>query len=163
MISAKENQLPDFVDRELVVAKLEYANSTISYLSVVVKEIDLLAEEHRSIRTRLGEIDLHRHLDGNEDLYSDELKAVEESADQLCDRLAECYKEMDQVEGISFDASEPTFVDFPLQTVDGAVHFCWKLGEPTVAHWHWSNETCDSRRPLVGFEKQTDATKSLMA
>lgn len=162
MISAKENHLPD-ISRDLVTAKLTYANSTIPFLAVVVKEIDQLALEHRSIRTRLGEIDLHRHLDGNTDLYSDELRAVEESADQLCDRLAECYKEMDQVEGISFDAAEPAYVDFPLQTDDGAVHFCWKLGEPTVANWHWSNESCESRRPVVGFEKLTEAPKSLLA
>jgi len=163
MISAKENQLPNSIERDVVVAKLKYANLTIPFLTVVVREIDELAEEHRSIRTRLGSIDLHRHLDGNVDLYSDELKAVEESADQLCDRLAECYKEMDQVEGISFDAAEPTFVDFPLQTDEGSVHFCWELGEATVAHWHWSNEPCESRRPLVGFEKHTEAPKSLLA
>lgn len=162
MISAKENQLPDFA-RDKVTAKLVYANSTIPFLTVVVKEIDQLANEHSSIRTRLGAMDLHRHLDGNEDLYSDELKAVEESADMLCDRLAECYKEMDQVEGISFDAAEPTFVDFPLQTDDGVVHFCWRLGEPTVAHWHWSNESCESRRPITGFDEQTQAAKSLLA
>ena len=162
MISAKENQLPN-IERDLVAAKLIYANSTIPFLTVVVKEIDQLANEHRSIRTRLGEIDLHRHLDGNEDLYSDELKAVEESADLLCDRLAECYKEMDLIEGISFDASEPVFVDFPLQTDDGAIHFCWKLGEPTVAHWHWFNEPCESRRSITGFEEQTVATKPLLA
>lgn len=162
MISAKENQLPN-LSRELVKEKLVYANSTIPFLAVVVREIDQLAREHRSIRTRLGEIDLHRHLDGNEDLYSDELKAVEESADLLCDRLAECYKEMDQVDGVSFDAAEPTFVDFPLQTEDGVIHFCWKLGEPTVAHWHWSNEPCESRRPVTGFKELTEAKNSLLA
>lgn len=162
MISAKENQLPN-ISREVVAEKLQYANSTIPFLTVVVKEIDQLAQEHRSIRTRLGEIDLHRHLDGDSDLYSDELKAVEESADLLCDRLAECYKEMDQVDGISFDAAKPTFVDFPLQTDDGSIHFCWRLGEPTVAHWHWSNESCDSRKPVIGFDEYTETEKSLLA
>ena len=162
MISAKENQLPQ-LPRALVTEKLMYANSTIPFLTVVVREIDQLAQEHRSIRTRLGEIDLHRHLDGNVDLYSEELKDVEESANQLCDRLAECYKEMDQIEGISFDAADPKLVDFPLQAEDGTVHFCWKLGEPTVAHWHWSNEPCESRRKVIGFEEQTEAAKHLLA
>ncbi len=162
MISAKENQLPP-LSRELVTEKLRYANSTIPFLTVVVREIEQLAGEHRSIRTRLGEIDLHRHLDGDVDLYSDELKAVEESADLLCDRLADCYKEMDQIAGISFDAAEPTFVDFPLQAEDGTIHFCWKLGEQTVGHWHWSNESCESRRVVVGFEEQTSPTNTLLA
>ena len=162
MISAREGQLPK-VSRELIAEKLAYSNSAIPFLTVVVKEIDQLASEHRSIRTRLTAIDLHRHLDGDTDLYSDEIKAVEESADQLCDRLVECYREMDQVQGISFDAAEPSCVDFPLQTDAGLIHFCWKLGEPNVAHWHWSDEPCESRRPIVGFEELTESEKSLLA
>jgi len=162
MISARDNQLPD-ISRELVTAKLTYANSTLPFLAVVVREIDQLAGEHRSIRTRLTEIDLHRHLDGNTDLYSEEIKAVEESADHLCDRLAECYREMDQVGGISFDAAEPAYVDFPLETEFGSIHFCWRLGESTVSHWHWSDESCDSRRQLSGFDELTESGKSLLA
>ncbi len=162
MVSAKENQLPSLA-REIVTEKLTYANSTLPFLSVVVKEIDQLASEHRSIRTRLGEIDLHRHLDGKTDLYSDELKDVEVSADQLCDRLAECYREMDQIEGISFDAARPQFVDFPLESDFGLIHFCWKLGEPTVSHWHWSDEGCDARRAILGFEEITETSNSLLA
>ena len=162
MISAKENQLPP-MSRELVTEKLRYANSTIPFLSIVVREIDQLAREHRSIRTRLGEIDLHRHLEGDEDLYTDELKAVDDAANKLCERLAECYKEMDQVKGITFDAAEPDYVDFPLQADEGVIHFCWKLGEPTVAWWHWSNEDCETRRPILGFEELTQASSSLLA
>lgn len=162
MISARDNQLPD-ISRDSVEAKLGYANSTIPFLTVVVREIDLLAREHQSIRTRLTSIDLHRHLDGNTDLYSDEIKDVEESADHLCQRLAECYREMNQVEGVSFDAERPTFVDFPLETEFGSVHFCWKLGEPRVAHWHWSDEPCDTRRPLSGFDEFTKPESSLLA
>lgn len=162
MVSAEENQFPA-LSRELVTAKLVYANSTIPFLKVVVTEIEQLASEHRSIRTRLGEIDLHRHLDGNTDLYSDELKAVEDSADQLCDRLAECYREMDQVDGISFDAAEPSYVDFPMESEFGLIHFCWKLGEPAVSHWHWSDEGCDCRRAISGFEEMTESGKSLLA
>ena len=162
MISARDNQLPD-VARDLVASKLSYANSTIPFLNAVVREIDQLACEHQSIRTRLTSIDLHRHLDGNTDLYSEEIKAVEESADHLCVRLTECYREMDQVEGISFDASAPTFVDFPFETQFGSIHFCWKLGEERVAHWHWSDETCESRRPLSGFDEFTKSGNSLLA
>ena len=76
MISAREGQLPK-VSRELIAEKLAYSNSAIPFLTVVVKEIDQLASEHRTIRTRLTAIDLHRHLDGDTDLYSDEIKAVE--------------------------------------------------------------------------------------
>ena len=87
MISAKENQLPSCIERDTVIAKLEYANLTIPFLTVVVREIDELAEEHRSIRTRLGSIDLHRHLDGNVDLYSCLLYTSPSPRDGLLSRM----------------------------------------------------------------------------
>jgi len=126
MVSAKQNQLPKHLS-EMIEEKLSYANSTIPFLTSVVSEIVQLANECTSIRTRLGAVDLNRCLDTASDLYSDELRAVENSADQLCERLAECYQEMGQVEGVSFQESEPRYVDFPLQTEFGLIHFCWKF------------------------------------
>lgn len=162
MISARDNQLPE-ISRDLVTSKLNYANSAIPFLKAVVHEIDQLACEHQSIRSRLTAIDLHRHLDGNADLYSEEIEAVEEAANHLCDRLSDCYREMSQVKGVSFDADNPAFVDFPLETKFGSIHFCWKLGEARVANWHWSDEACDSRRQLSGFDEFTKPENSLMA
>lgn len=160
MISAQEDQLP-VIGPEVFEKKLRFANSTLPFVAAIVKEIEQISNEHLSIRTRLGEIDLHRHLDGDGDLYSEELKAVEESADQLCDRLEECYRELNQIKDVSFDSSAPSHLDFCLETDDGTLHLCWKLGESSVSNWHWSNETCDHRRPIEGIEKLTKIDKSL--
>jgi len=70
---------------------------------------------------------------------------------------------MGQVEGVSFQESEPRYVDFPLQTEFGLIHFCWKLGESVVLHWHWSDEACELRKNISEFEKLSDIGSSLLA
>lgn len=162
MVSTKDNQLPNHLS-QMVREKLAYANSTIPFLSTVVSEIDQLANECKSIRTRLGAVDLTRHLEAGSDLYSDELRAVENSADELCERLAECYQELKQVEGVRFEESRPQYVDFPLETEFGLIHFCWRLGETAVLHWHWSDETCEVRKTFSEFENLSDIGSSLLA
>jgi hypothetical protein len=39
-------------------------------------------------------------------------------------------------------------VDFPAMREDEPVYLCWKMGEPSVAHWHGIEEGFVSRRPL---------------
>jgi hypothetical protein len=39
-------------------------------------------------------------------------------------------------------------VDFPAKRGDEQVCLCWKMGEPSVAHWHGVDEGFASRKPL---------------
>jgi hypothetical protein len=39
-------------------------------------------------------------------------------------------------------------IDFPAMREDEPVYLCWKMGEPSVAHWHGIEEGFVSRRPL---------------
>ncbi len=143
MITAKASHAGDLLQQ-----KLEFANSTIVYLKVVVGEIVHQTEEHRSTRQRLEQLDVHRQLAGGDELYSSELRSVELMADELCGRIKDCYRELDQIEGITFSESEPDTIEFPLKVETGTVHLSWRLGEDSVQFWHWGDESKDSRRPV---------------
>ena len=39
-------------------------------------------------------------------------------------------------------------LDLPYRTDAGDVMLCWRLGEPTVTHWHGTEEEPAERRPL---------------
>jgi len=143
MISAKASHAADLLQQ-----KLEFANSAIPYLNKVVGEIVSQADEHRSIRQRLEQLDVHRQLTGGDELYSSELKAVELMADELCGRIKNCYRELDQIEGITFSESQPDTIEFPLEVEKGIVHLSWRLGEESIGYWHWSDESKDSRRRI---------------
>jgi len=39
-------------------------------------------------------------------------------------------------------------IDFPTLLRGVEVYLCWKLGEPTIAHWHGTSEGFASRKPI---------------
>ena len=149
--------------RQLIASKLAHANSTIPFLKAVVGEIAELSSEHRSIQSRLAQVGHHRQLQPSDDLYSEELNAVENSAAEIQERLAECCRELRLVDGLSFNEVRPTNVDFPLQTDSGLILFCWELGESKVGHWHWANESCEFRKDVAELSGLNELGNSLSA
>jgi hypothetical protein len=66
-------------------------------------------------------------------------KAVQEAKDTLA--------EIDSI-GVQVKDLEEGLLDFP-SVMDGKpVLLCWKLGEPTIAHWHTEEEGFAGRKPL---------------
>jgi hypothetical protein len=66
-------------------------------------------------------------------------KAAQEAKDLLT--------EIDEI-GVTVQDLEAGLLDFPCQ-IDGAtVLLCWKLGEPTITHWHTEEDGYEGRKPL---------------
>lgn len=74
-------------------------------------------------------------------------KATQEARDSLA--------EIDAI-GVQINDLEQGLLDFP-SIIDGqAALLCWKLGEPTIAHWHTEEEGFAGRKPLEGRFERTD-------
>jgi hypothetical protein len=72
-------------------------------------------------------------------------KAVQEAKDTLA--------EIDEI-GVLVKDLEQGLLDFPSMMDGKPVLLCWKLGEPTIAHWHTEEEGFAGRKPLdSGFGK----------
>jgi hypothetical protein len=72
-------------------------------------------------------------------------KAVQEAKDTLA--------EIDEI-GVQVKDLEQGLLDFPSMMDGKPVLLCWKLGEPTIAHWHTEEEGFAGRKPLdSGFGK----------
>jgi hypothetical protein len=39
-------------------------------------------------------------------------------------------------------------LDFPCKVDGGILLLCWKLGEPSIGHWHSTNEGFAGRKPI---------------
>lgn len=50
--------------------------------------------------------------------------------------------------GVQVKDLEQGLLDFPSVVEGKAVLLCWKLGEPTIAHWHTEEEGFAGRKPL---------------
>ena len=66
-------------------------------------------------------------------------KAVQEAKDTLA--------EIDEI-GVQVKDLEQGLLDFPSMMDGKPVLLCWKLGEPTIAHWHTEEEGFAGRKPL---------------
>jgi hypothetical protein len=51
--------------------------------------------------------------------------------------------------GCLVNGPEAGMIDFPCLLGSELVFLCWKLGEPTVAHWHRIADGFAGRRPLL--------------
>lgn len=54
--------------------------------------------------------------------------------------------------GIEFKGFEMGLVDFPADLGGKRVYLCWRLGEPSVAHWHDLETGYAGRQPLTPME-----------
>jgi hypothetical protein len=66
-------------------------------------------------------------------------KAVQEAKDTLV--------EIDSI-GVQVKDLEQGLLDFPSLLDGKAVLLCWKLGEPSITHWHTEEEGYAGRKPL---------------
>jgi hypothetical protein len=66
-------------------------------------------------------------------------KAVQEAKDTLA--------EIDSI-GVLVKDLEQGLLDFPSLLDGKAVLLCWKLGEPSITHWHTEEEGFAGRKPL---------------
>lgn len=54
-----------------------------------------------------------------------------------------------QALGVEFKGFDMGLVDFPSERDGQPVLLCWKLNEPTVAHWHAREDGFAGRQPLT--------------
>jgi hypothetical protein len=74
-------------------------------------------------------------------------KAEQETKDTLA--------EIDSI-GVQVKDLEKGLLDFP-SVMDGkTVLLCWKLGEPSIAHWHTEEEGFAGRKPLAARFGKTE-------
>lgn len=69
--------------------------------------------------------------------------------DSLTGRLVSVAKDLEKTGCILRDI-DSGLVDFPFRTRRGATVFlCWRLGEPTIAFWHGTDEGFAGRKPIA--------------
>jgi hypothetical protein len=102
---------------------LSEATKMLPLVKAIVGDISILAH---SMRER------HERMLG---LTGPAREEVEDSLDQDQHRLQELVDELNQL-GIELKDFFTGLVDFPCWSNGREIYLCWKLGEPTIGHWH---------------------------
>ena len=121
------------------------ANQTLPLVRMIVEDIVVLSRQINETRDRLAYLAQGRPDDDNE--YSKELQAIEDSTDRKTELLDRYLAEIASINAIP-DAAVEGYIDFPAFREDKPICLCWRQGEDEVMHWHGAEEDCSKRRPV---------------
>ncbi len=71
-------------------------------------------------------------------------KAERTKAEQ---RAKDALAEIDSI-GVQVKDIDIGLLDFPCEVEGRTILLCWKLGEPSIAHWHGTDEGFAGRKPI---------------
>lgn len=112
------------------------ANDLLPYVAPALVELREKFEEVAKIRTTVAQAAASNGGSPHREAWSRTMARVAE----LLERLEGWNIELRDV--------ETGLVDFPSRIGDEDVWLCWRLGEPSVAFWHYTNEGFAARKPL---------------
>src|SRR5271165_298119 len=136
---------------------LDEAQSLLPVLESLLKravEGKLAAEE---VEAGLSELARRIYLSGGMtvDVASVTKQRAEMDAHLL--RVRESIAEIDSI-GVQVKDIEAGLLDFPCRVEDQVVLLCWRIGEPSIEHWHTLESGFQGRQPLdERFRRRTSS------
>jgi hypothetical protein len=120
------------------------ANRTLPLVSRIVQDI---VTQHARWQERVREYEILKVTERAEtpDPRGEELEGEVHALATEIDRY---IRELEEL-GVEFKGAELGLVDFPGMLAGRKVYLCWRLGEPSVQHWHEIDAGFAGRQPLT--------------
>jgi hypothetical protein len=120
------------------------ANRTLPLVSRIVHDI---VTQYARWQERVREYEI---LKVTERVDSPEPRALalEQEIHALAMEIDRYIRELEEL-GVEFKGPEMGLVDFPGMLAGRRVYLCWRLGEPSVQHWHELDTGFAGRQPLT--------------
>ena len=126
---------------------LEEAQSLLPVLESLLKraiEGKRSAEEGES---GLSELARRIYLSGGMRVNTSKVTGQRAEIEAHVRRVRESIAEMDSI-GVQVKDLDIGLLDFPCRIDDQVVLLCWRMGEPTIEHWHPADSGFKDRQPL---------------
>jgi hypothetical protein len=130
------------------IFSVEEANRLIPYLEQALGTLAASARDIAALQREvqvLGAIESTGATSKNHDVK--ELREKEARCARLLEEFRTSLHELAS-RGCILRDLDLGLVDFYTMARDKVVCLCWRLGEPTIAHWHTTDEGFSGRRPL---------------
>ena len=123
------------------------ANAMLPLVRAITTDIVTRANDLRDRQERIDRIRTSKAT-ASGDIYAAEIGQAESDLEREQDQLLECQAELARL-GVEIKDFFTGLVDFPSRMDDRVVLLCWRLGEPSVAHWHELDAGVAGRQKLV--------------
>lgn len=127
---------------------------TVSEAQVLLPVLESLLREAQKTAFRAHELEsemqqLNQRIFLSGGMHVDIVAAARRRGerDKAVQATKETLSEIDSI-GVQVQSLEQGLLDFPCQLGGELVLLCWKMGEPTITHWHGLEDEADARRPL---------------
>jgi hypothetical protein len=137
----------------LEIFTLEEAEALLSTMTSVMTEIGQLRDQLREQSEKLQILQVlwaDKVLEAHNPDHG-EYRRLRRAAEKCVDRVESLIRDEIVARGVRFPPGgvEHGLLDFPT-TLDGrVVFFCWRLGEPHIAHWHEIDGGFAGRQPVT--------------
>ena len=124
---------------------VEQANRMLPLVRRIVEDVVVA---HGAWQTAVGQFEMASNSSAADaERFQRETERLAREIDGYLRELAEL--------GVEFKGFEHGLIDFPSEFNGRPVYLCWKLGEPSVAHWHDVDAGFAGRKQLEMVENES--------
>ena len=126
---------------------LDEAQSLLPVLESLLKRAIEGRRFAQAVESNLGQLAQRIYFSGG--LQVDVSNVVQQRAelDGHLKRVRDCIAEIDAI-GVQVKDIDTGLLDFPCRVDDQIVLLCWRMGEPSIEHWHTVEAGFQGRQPL---------------
>lgn len=126
---------------------LDEAQSLLPVLESLLKRALAGKQQAEEVEEKLAALGRRIHLSGG--MKVDIAAVVRQRAemDAHLERVREYLSEIDAI-GVQVKDLETGLLDFPFRLDDQVVLLCWRMGEPSIEHWHTVESGFKGRKPV---------------
>ena len=126
---------------------LEEAQSLLPVVESLLKRAIDGKQSAEEVESELPELARRIYLSGGMKVDVGRVARLRAEMENHLQRARESIAEIDAI-GVQVKDFDAGLIDFPCRVDDQVVLLCWRMGEPTIEHWHTMEDGFQGRQPL---------------
>jgi hypothetical protein len=126
---------------------LDEAQSLLPVLEALLKRAIEGKRSAEEVNSSLADLARRIYFSGGMRVDSAKVAAQRAELSALLQRVGETVAEIDSI-GVQVKDIETGLLDFPCRLDDQIVLLCWRMGEPSIEHWHTTETGFRDRQPV---------------
>lgn len=126
---------------------LDEAQSLLPVLESLLKRAIEGKQSAEEVESGLSDLSRRIYLTGGMRVDVSQVAKQRAEMEAHLQRVRESVAEIDSI-GVQVKDIETGLLDFPCRLDDQVVLLCWRMGEPSIEHWHTTETGFKDRQPV---------------
>lgn len=126
---------------------LDEAQALLPVLESLLKRAMESKQAAETVETDLSDLARRIYLSGGMKVDASKVGKIRAEMESHLLRVRESIAEIDAI-GVQVKDIETGLLDFPFRLDDDVVLLCWRIGEPSIEHWHTLESGFKGRQPV---------------